>query len=98
MRGLSPSARPGAEAHFEKTVQNKELPDKIQEFKIKAETTIGQLLVDSGLASSRSEANRLIQQKAVTINGEKVADMFQIIIPDSVIKAGKRRYIKIVWK
>jgi tyrosyl-tRNA synthetase len=87
-----------AQEHFEKTVQNKELPDKIQEFKIKAETTIGQLLVDSGLASSKSEANRLIQQKAVTINGEKVADMFQIIIPDSVVKAGKRRYIKIVWK
>ena len=86
-----------AEAHFEKTVQNKEVPDEIEEFK-SAKVLIGQLLVDAGVVSSRSEASRLIKQKAVSVNGEKVADMYQIIVPGSIVKAGKRRYIKITWE
>ena len=82
--------------HFVKTVQKKELPDEIQEFKIDADTTVSRLLVDAGLAASRSEANRLILQGAVSIDGIKIIDVNQNIGKNVIIKAGKRRYLKTI--
>ena len=85
-----------AEKHFEKVVQKKEVPDEIQEFKISADIPISRLLVDAGLAASRSEANRLIQQGAVSIDGVKVTDANQLVEKDIIIKVGKRRFVKVI--
>ena len=63
-----------AEAHFEKTVQNKEVPDEIEEYAIKENTTISQLMMEAKLTASRSEAVRMIKQGGVTIDGEKIDD------------------------
>jgi tyrosyl-tRNA synthetase len=82
--------------HFIKVVQKKGLPDEIQEYKIDADTTISRLLVDAGLAPSRSEANRLILQGAVSIDGIKIIDINQNIGKNVIIKAGKRRYLKTI--
>jgi tyrosyl-tRNA synthetase len=82
--------------HFIKVVQKKELPDEIKEFKINADATIGRLLVDAGLAASRSEATRLILQGAVSIDGVKIIDINQHIGKNVIIKAGKRRYLKTI--
>ncbi|MEA1959529.1 MAG: tyrosine--tRNA ligase [Chloroflexota bacterium] len=88
-----------AGAHFERTVQKKELPDEIPEFC----TSIGpdpilasSLIVSAGLAESRSEAKRLLSQGAVEIDGEKVSTETVSIKDGSVIKVGKRRFVKIV--
>ncbi len=85
-----------AQEHFEKTVQNKELPDEIEEYKITQNTTISQLLAQSGLAASRSEAGRLIKQGAVTIDGKKITDANENVVKGVTIKVGKRRYLKTV--
>jgi tyrosyl-tRNA synthetase len=82
-----------AEKHFEKVIQKKELPKEIQEYKISADATIS-LIVDAGLVKSRSEANRLISQGAVSVDGEKVSDINQQVKKDQIIKVGKRRYLK----
>jgi tyrosyl-tRNA synthetase len=86
----------GAGENFIKVVQKKELPDEIREFKIDADTTVSRLLVDAGLAASRSEANRLILQGAVSIDGMKIIDINQNVGKNVIIKAGKRRYLKTV--
>ena len=82
-----------AEEHFERTVQRKEVPEEIPE------APSGELLamiVEKGLAKSKGEAKRLIAQGAVDINGKKVAvtDANKIVPKDSIIKVGKRGYIK----
>jgi tyrosyl-tRNA synthetase len=83
-----------AEAHFEKTVQKKEVPDEIDEYKITSDISISRLLIDAGLAASRSEANRLIQQGGVTIDGNKITDANETVSKGVTIKVGKRRYLK----
>jgi len=83
-----------AEAHFEKTVQNKELPDDIMEYVLDKVTPCSQLLAQAGLASSRSEAVRLIKQGAVTIDGKKISDANEPVAKGVTIKAGKRRYLR----
>jgi tyrosyl-tRNA synthetase len=57
------------------------------------------LLCEVGLAESRSEAKRLITQEAVRIDGKTVYEAYQergAIKIGSVIKVGKRRWVKLV--
>ena len=87
-----------AEAHFARVVQNKEIPDDIQEhcLSLSAGVDLKSLLADSQLAKSRSEASRLIAQGAVSIDGVKVGDSPVQLKHGCIVRAGKRRFIKIV--
>jgi tyrosyl-tRNA synthetase len=96
-----------AEAHFERTVQNKEMPDEIPECRLSfkelrpqqgGEIDISRLLVAAGLAKSRSEANRLISQGAVSIDGEKVVSNISPVKSGNIIKLGKRRFARVINK
>src|SRR3990167_7039167 len=87
-----------AERHFIKTVQKKETPDDIDEIKIKAgEYAPLELLTLLELASSKNDAKRLIEQGAVKINNKILTDWREKIVVKSsdIIKAGKRRFIKL---
>ncbi|MFC1914862.1 tyrosine--tRNA ligase [Chloroflexota bacterium] len=56
------------------------------------------LLCEISLANSRSEAVRLIRQRAVTIDGKKIAEDEDkaSIKSGSIIKVGKRRFVKVI--
>jgi len=49
-----------------------------------------------GLAKSRSEAKRLLEQGAVEVDGEKLTDNLLGVYDGVIIKVGKRRFVKIV--
>jgi tyrosyl-tRNA synthetase len=86
------------ETHFVKTVQQKELPEDIRELKVgvDCDNLIRNIVVSAKLAKSRSEAARLINQGAVTVNGEKVTDINQCLNGDCIIRVGKRKYIRVI--
>lgn len=57
----------------------------------------------SGLAASRSEARRNVQQGGVTVNGEKVTDIAAAYTPEQladglVVKRGKKSFKKVIVK
>ena len=57
------------------------------------------LITDNALVGSRGDAKRLIKQGAVSIDGNKVDDInFEVSKSDNpqILKAGKRKFIKIV--
>ena len=62
------------------------------------------LLVAAGLCASRGEARRNVQQGGVSVNGEKVTDISAAYTPDEinaedfVLRRGKKKYCKIVYK
>ena len=89
-----------AAGEFARTVQHKEVPDDIPVLKIAAGSTalLSAELTRAGLAKSRSDARRLLEQNAVEINGKTVNDDLEMdkIDQGSVIKVGKRRYIRVV--
>jgi len=97
----SPMAAKAAEENFEKVFQKGGVPDDLAEYRCAVHVPIAlpQLLVDAGLVSSTSEGRRMMQQSAVTVDGEKVTDINMLISPggERLIKVGKRRFCKVVF-
>lgn len=99
-----------AEEHFARVVQKREKPNEIQEHYIsfskitskranKVFIDISQLLVETGLAKSRSEANRLIYQGGTIIADEVVTSRMapiEMVQSGTVIKVGRRRFAKVI--
>ncbi len=87
-----------AENNFEKTVQKKEVPKKIETHLLKkSEKRLTDILVETKLASSKSDAQRLIGQRGVSIDGTVVTNPNEEIELENerIIKVGKHRFIKI---
>ena len=62
------------------------------------------MLVKSGLTASKSEARRAVQQGGVSVDGEKVTDVFQTFAGEAlsgdgvVLKKGKKNFRKVLVK
>ncbi len=84
---------------FARVFSKKEMPEEISEFKMsKPATLISELIVEAGLAPSKNEARRLLDQGAVKVGQEK-ANATQIIATmhlPVVIQVGKRRFVRVV--
>ncbi|MCH8012755.1 MAG: tyrosine--tRNA ligase [Candidatus Marinimicrobia bacterium] len=88
-----------AEKYFDQLFIHKGIPDEIDTYKPSSNPVqILNLMVDSGLVTSKREARRLIEQGAVKINGEKITDInFELLIDQEVVlKVGKRRFLKVI--
>ena len=86
-------------AHFRRVVQQRELPDEIPELTLSggsSESRLFELLVEAKLASSRSEARRLVQQGAVSIDRERCDDPMRTLGEGVfVVQVGKRRFARL---
>ena len=93
-----------ARAHFEKTVIQGGVPEEIEEYSpdVSESTSLQvvKIITGAGLVSSNGEARRMIKQKAVSIDGQKVEDPGEIIDLAArapfVLKVGKRKFARIV--
>ncbi|MBX3617645.1 tyrosine--tRNA ligase [Nitrosomonas sp.] len=87
-------------ADFEARFRHGALPDEIPETSIQApddEIPLVQVLKQSGLTASTSEALRMIEQGAVKLDGEKVDDKSMKLKKGikTVIQVGKRKFAKV---
>ena len=86
-----------AEEEFNQVFSKKEIPDEMPEYKMKEDKiSIMDILVRNKICSSNGEVKRMIKQNAVSINGQKINDIFYEINDSVVIKVGKRRFLKVV--
>ena len=96
----SKAAAVGAREDFIARFQKGAMPDEMPEVTLNTtETTmpIAVLLKSAGLVDSTSEANRMIQQGGVKINGNKVEDRNTLIQKGEVAiyQVGKRKFAKV---
>lgn len=93
-----------AKEAFQKRVQDKELPSEIPSFTLDRSEgnnlTITDVLVATGLADSKSDAKRVIQQGGTVVNGKQITDFntnFSTLedANGTVIQVGKHRIIKV---
>ena len=107
------SAADDAQANFERVIQRRDIPEDIQDFSPQTQDyfrdagkRISNLMVDASLASSTSEAKRLINQGAVQLISETTGETRTLErdhpLPDLdpqnryVLKVGRRRFVRLV--
>jgi tyrosyl-tRNA synthetase len=92
------AAAAAAAAEFERVFADGGAPQDVPEVAVRAPLPLQKLLTEAGLAPSHSESRRLLQQGAVTVDGERVTDPFRELEcrPDPyLLKVGKRRFARV---
>jgi tyrosyl-tRNA synthetase len=100
VRFHSAAAAQRAEADFASRFREGELPDDMPEITVNAPAggmPISQLLKQAGLTPSTTEAQRMIEQGGVRLDGERVADKGLKIAAGRTVVAqvGKRKFARI---
>ena len=94
------AAAEGAHQDFIQRFQKNAIPDEMPEFEIALGDdgiAIGNLLKETKLVGSTSDAMRMIKQGAVKINGDKVEDTRLVLTEagENVYQVGKRKFARI---
>lgn len=88
-----------AEQTFINRFQKGAIPDEMPEFTFEGEIGLANLLKETGLVSSTSEAIRMVNQGGVKIDGEKVENAKAIIYASTAVyQVGKRKFARVTVK
>ena len=92
----SEAANEAAE-HFRWVHQRGKLPTDMLELALSGPINIVDLIAEAGLASSKSQARRLIQQGGVRLDGERVESIDRTVEPgERVLQVGRRHFVRLV--
>jgi len=83
-----------AEKDFETKYRRREAPEDVPERGVTDLEDVPGALVEAGLARSRGDARRLIDQGGVRVNGEKIGLDWKLRDGD-VVQSGKRNFVRI---
>jgi tyrosyl-tRNA synthetase len=91
------AAQRGAD-HFERVFVNKEMPEDMPEHRLDSAANVIDLLIETKLVSSRSEARRMIDQKAIKLDGEPITEIDVMIESkgEQILQRGKRQFVKLI--
>lgn len=88
-----------AEAEFVQVFQKRELPTELPSFPMAQPMPIVDLMIAANLASSRSEARRLVIQHGVRLDDAPVENVEQVVpAKEAVLRVGRRRFVRLVPK
>lgn len=83
-----------AEKEFASVFQNSQIPTDIPTISVKS-VNIVDVLIETQLASSKSEAKRLIEQKGVRIDNAVVSNIQFLISNNQIVNVGSRKFVKV---
>jgi tyrosyl-tRNA synthetase len=87
-----------AEAAFRRVFQDQGTPEEMPEYSLQPDQTLVEVMVDSGLVRSKSQARRLVEQNGVKLDEAAVEDGDQPLDLDgsAVLRVGKRRFLRLI--
>jgi len=87
-----------AEQAFRRVFQEQRSPEAMPEFRLRRGLALVDLLMESGVASTRSEARRLIDQRGVRLDDRLLEDSAAAveIAQPAVLRVGKRRFVRLL--
>jgi tyrosyl-tRNA synthetase len=84
-----------AEESFIRLFQQHDKPSDIPEYSLLEGQSVVDVLISSGMISSRNEGRRLIEQKGVRLDDEILIDSQALFPHPGILQIGKRRYLKV---
>ena len=88
-----------AKAEFKKVFAKKDIPTDMDEYTFEGETWICQVLVDTKLVNSTSQARRDVKANAVSVNQVKITDdKLNLEIGEYILQKGKKNFARIIIK
>lgn len=87
-----------SEENFNKVFRDKQLPGEMEEMGFELPKDIVYILVNAKIASSKSDAWRLVNQGAVRFNDKTIKDPHEQIVDEGVVRVGSRKFVKIILK
>lgn len=90
-----------AENYFIETFSKKNIPEDVKEIKTSKGSKLIDMMVGAGLAESKSDARRKIEQGAVSIVDEKITDVNALLeerFNNQVMRVGKKDFVRIIFE
>ncbi len=84
-----------AEEAFIRVFQKGDLPAEMPVYTLKPGQSVLEVLIESGLVTSKSEGRRMLAQHGVRLNGELLSDPLQTFPHPGVLQVGKRRFVRV---
>ena len=84
-----------AKEYFNAVIRDKKIPNQLNTKKVRSHSLVD-VLVETGLVGSKSEARRVIEQGGVQVDGQPAVQPDQAVASGSVIQKGKRNFVKIL--
>ncbi|MGE5776132.1 MAG: tyrosine--tRNA ligase, partial [Chloroflexota bacterium] len=84
-----------AEEHSKRVFQEREVPEEMPEYALKNGETVLDVILAAKMATSKSEARRLFDQRGVRLDGETI-ERGDVAFPHpGVLQVGKRKFLKV---
>ncbi len=93
-----PGEGENAKAEFEQVFSKKDLPEEITDFKVTQRTMLlSRLVFEAGLAPSKRESKRLIENGGIRLDGKAAAEDTEIeILSPFILQVGRRKFVRIL--
>lgn len=87
-----------AEQHFKRVFQRGQLPEDMAEYCVDEPVRIVDIMAETELTPSKSQARRLIQQGAVRLDDERITDIHAEVSSggERILQVGKRRFLRLI--
>ena len=89
----SAEAAEAAEREFVRVFQEGKPPEEMDTYQLLDNLSVLEVLVQGKLVGSRSEGRRMLQQKAVRLNGATLTEPDQKFPDEGILQVGKRHYL-----
>ena len=84
-----------AQAHFIGVFQKGKAPEDMPLYKLGKDESVLDVLIATGMAKSKGEGRRLIEQNGVRLDGETLSDASLSFPGEGVLQVGKRRFVRV---
>jgi tyrosyl-tRNA synthetase len=84
-----------AQQEFIRTFQQHAVPEVMEQIALEPGQNVVDVLVSSGLATSRSEARRLVEQKGVRLDGVVLEKPLEAFPGPGILQVGRRHFLRV---
>jgi tyrosyl-tRNA synthetase len=85
-----------AEAAFIQVFQKGDVPDEMPEYTLQDGDTVLHVMRTGNLVSSNSEGRRMVQQNAVSLDGDKLDNPMAPFPGPGVLRVGRRKFLRVI--